>query len=172
MSKLSGSHFSSQPVSSYLLTRGRRQGAKPSNSPPPFRVPGVMRFDSNICILEDSERPRPWRRPLPKVIQKATKNQTSNLTAFFSENGIPRGPTGHLKSQKIIPSPPRERMGKPSHRVPEKTGSWTLPSTSPCLSRTMPAMLLTRSARCLWLTLFVTLSIILAPFLSPWAPKG
>ena len=131
----------------------------------------MIRFDSNICIFEDSEGATLCRRPLPKVTQKSTKNQTSNQTRFSLKMEPPGTPKGHLKSQKIIPNPPRERMGKPSHRVPEKTGSWTLPGTSPCLSRTVPAMLLARSTRCLWTTFSTTLGSILAPFLSPWAPK-
>ena len=132
----------------------------------------MTRFVSKSADSEDSGGPRPYHRPLPKVTQKSTKNQTANQTRFSLKMEPPGTPKGHLKSQKIIPNPPRERMGTPSHRVPEKTGSWTLPGTSPCLSRTVPAMLLTRSTRCLWTSFSITLGSIWASFRTRWAPKG
>ena len=99
------------------------------------------------------------------------KSELAKNTRFSLKMEPPGTPKGHLKSLKIIPNPSRECMGKPSHRVPEKTGSRTLPGTSPCLSRTVPAMLLACSTKCPWTTFSTTLGSILAPFLSPWAPK-
>ena len=72
------------------------------------------------------------------------------------------------KSPQILLETPMET---PSQRALEKSGSWTLPGISPYASRTVPAMVLACSTRCLRTTFLLTLGLLLAPFLGPWAPK-
>ena len=62
--------------------RGRRQGAKPFRySPHPLQGElGVLNLGSESAESEASGRPRPCRRPLPKVTQKCPKiDQFSDL---------------------------------------------------------------------------------------------
>ncbi len=88
----------------------------------------------------------------------------------------PGTPPGRLKSQKTD----RERLGDPpgggSRRDREKRTIRTPPGNRPCGSRTVTAMVFTRSTDGHRATFWVALGLLLAPSLTPrgppWRPGG
>ena len=79
---------------------------------------------------------------------------------------LPKGPPRILKNRKKSVRAPLQNLPEsPSRRDREKSGSRTLPETSPCASRTVNTMVLARSTKCFHTFFFITFGLLLAPFL-------
>ena len=132
----------------------------------------MTKYDANSADSEDSGRPRPFRRPLPKVSQKCTKNRTQNKTHFFIKNASQGTPKILKHRNKSIRAPLQNPPESPSRRNREKSGSRTLPETSPCASRTVNTMVLARFTKCFQTICFINLGFISTPFLALRAPTN
>ncbi len=66
----------------------------------------------NLAFKKSLDEPRPCRRPLPKLNPKSTKTRTSKKTRFLVENGAPRDPKKHEKSQKNGPRASQKPLGE------------------------------------------------------------
>ena len=78
----------------------------------------------------------------------------------------PKGSPRILKNRKkSVRASLQNLPASPSRRDREKSGSRTLPETSPCASRTVNTMVLARSTKCFHTFFFITFGLLLAPFL-------
>ena len=82
--------------------------------------------------------------------------------------GAPKSTQKHQKSFRIILGAAMER---PSHRALKRNGSWILPGRSQCRSSTINTMLFVLPPTWLQTICLLTLGLLRAPFLGPWAPK-
>ena len=62
-------------------------------------------------------------------------------------------------------------LGAPSQRALEKNCFWTLSGRSPCGSRTVNSMVFACSTKCIPITFWLALGLLLASFCSAWALK-
>ena len=113
----------------------------------------------------------PAAGPSPNWIKNHLKIRPQKRHRFslkIEPQGTPKVHQNPKKSAQIHLGMPMEA---PSQRARQKSGSWILPGRSQCRSSTVNTMLFVWSPRWLQTTFLLTLGLLRAPFLGPWAPK-